>query len=236
MGTGVPPPPPSSSSSSLATETSNSVSTFSTGEFVLPITDTTQLDSISDQQILTPGSKLSMVSKVPLPPQKPSDKLRILHDLKDLYSSKRAIHVSSTNPPSICMFTLHNTICSTSNPSPNSNFNTIGGGGGGSSGSGNSESTLTSTAISRDFDIVAAGFSDSYIKIWNINNNNNNNNNSRDRDIDNENQQNTDSNLDTDNEYQKYKNKKLVAHSGPVYGLDIAHDNSLLVSSSADTT
>ncbi|PWA02074.1 hypothetical protein BB558_001793 [Smittium angustum] len=116
--------------------------------------------------------------------------------------SKRA-RVDPNNLPSVSMFTLHNT-----------------------------DYSMSSTTISDNFELLAAGFSDSYIKIWNI---------KKDpiRRFTNQfNIATIEDDLDLARAKESTNNDffRLVGHSGPVYGMDFSNDNSFLISGSEDKT
>ncbi|KAJ1949032.1 Transcription initiation factor TFIID subunit 5, partial [Linderina pennispora] len=105
--------------------------------------------------------------------------------------------------PSVCMYTLHNT--------------------GG---------TLNCTAVSDDLSLMAAGFSESYIKLWSLAHEPLRRLKSSvyapavtsERD------------LEAAREPTGGESRRLVGHAGAVYGLDISFDNRYMISASEDRT
>ncbi|KAJ2610547.1 Transcription initiation factor TFIID subunit 5 [Coemansia sp. RSA 1804] len=96
----------------------------------------------------------------------------------------------------------------------------------------NTENTLNCVAVSEDLSLLAGGFSESYIKIWSLKH---------------EPLRGFSSNIypgsvnsldDADKLREKTTDdcRKLIGHSGPVFGLDISFDSKYLISASEDKT
>ncbi|KAI9481601.1 MAG: WD40-repeat-containing domain protein [Benjaminiella poitrasii] len=110
-------------------------------------------------------------------------------ELDSLSDLRKRVSMGSAAPPSVCIYTFHNT-----------------------------HNLLNCITISEDATLVAGGFSESYIKIWSLKGEK-----LQDR-----------KEKDADEPGTDYK--KLIGHSGPVYGISFSHDNQYLVSSSEDQT
>lgn len=98
----------------------------------------------------------------------------------------------------------------------------------------NTHGNMTSAAVSKDAGIVATGFGDSVIKLWDVQGDNNSGQPSRW-------QQAQEQYVATDGRVEKYRTKpsvysELVGHSQAITSLDFAPDSSYLMSSSADGT
>ncbi|KXS14902.1 WD40 repeat-like protein [Gonapodya prolifera JEL478] len=91
----------------------------------------------------------------------------------------------------------------------------------------NDHNTITSFRVSDDVRLVAAGTSDSVVRVWNI---------SSDTVSTINNDQDEGSGGDVDEWYDRVDNKKLIGHSGPVYGVAFSPDGKLLLSASEDKT
>lgn len=105
--------------------------------------------------------------------------------------ANKSVHLSPSSLPSICFYTLFHT-----------------------------HRSLNTVDISRDGSMVAGGFADSSVRLWDLKK----------------------SAKDKEKQTQKRKLKEgsdyrcLVGHSGPVFGCSISPDNQFLLSSSEDTT
>ncbi|CEG84233.1 hypothetical protein RMATCC62417_18068 [Rhizopus microsporus] len=77
---------------------------------------------------------------------------------------------------------------------------------------------LNCIAISEDATLIAGGFSESFIKVWSLKGEK-----LRDRN-------------EMDKNLPGTQYKKLVGHSGPIFGLSFSHDNQYLISCSEDKT
>ncbi|KAI9092431.1 WD40-repeat-containing domain protein [Phlyctochytrium arcticum] len=110
--------------------------------------------------------------------------------IKALRESIKRVAVSKTSPPSICCYTFHNTAGS-----------------------------LQTLEITDDVKIVAGGFSNSQIRLWNI------------TDLESKDGSNVQTSPDTPG-----SRDRLIGHSGPVYGLSFSSDQRYLVSCSEDKT
>ncbi|CAG8627994.1 8401_t:CDS:10 [Gigaspora rosea] len=109
----------------------------------------------------------------------------------------------STTLPSVCFYTFHNT-----------------------------HNSLNCISISEDTSLIAGGFSDSYIKLWNLKG-------EKLRgfqDFVNLSEINSASDLESKRENPGTDFKKLLGHSGPIFGLSFSPDNKYLVSCSEDRT
>ncbi|KAK9760044.1 Transcription initiation factor TFIID subunit 5, partial [Basidiobolus ranarum] len=96
----------------------------------------------------------------------------------------------------------------------------------------NTSGSLNCVSMTEDVSLVAGGFSESYIKIWSLKGEKlkgfrSNFNPAHINDV---------SDLNRLKERQGHEYKKLIGHSGPVFGLSFSHDNKYLVSSSEDST
>ncbi|ORY00702.1 WD40 repeat-like protein [Basidiobolus meristosporus CBS 931.73] len=96
----------------------------------------------------------------------------------------------------------------------------------------NTSGSLNCVSMTEDASLVAGGFSESYIKVWSLKGEKlkgfrSNFNPAHINDA---------SDLNRLKERQGHEYKKLIGHSGPVFGLSFSHDNKYLVSSSEDST
>ncbi|PVU85748.1 hypothetical protein BB560_006924 [Smittium megazygosporum] len=135
-------------------------------------------------------------------PVPPAKGYDIARQIEKLKDMSKRIAVDENNLPSICMFTLQNT-----------------------------HETLVSTAISENLEYMACGFSDSYIKIWNL----------KKEPIGKFKSSFSLVAIESEEDLDKFRNKsndysQLIGHYGPVYGLDFSSDSSYLISGSEDNT
>lgn len=124
---------------------------------------------------------------VPLPVMDATDIKRMILDVQD---SRSKIRLDSIQPsaPSVCMYTFHNT-----------------------------NNDMTCLDFNRDSNMVAAGFHDSYVKLWSLDGNPLKSVFKRDRD-------------------NSHTSRKLIGHLGPVYGVSFSPDNKFLISGLEDKT
>lgn len=124
---------------------------------------------------------------LPLPLKDYFDIKRTILEVEDS-RSKIKLGAIQASAPSVCMYTFHNT-----------------------------NNDMTCIEFNEDSNLIAAGFQDSYVKLWSLDGkplksvfkrDRNNNSNSR----------------------------KLIGHSGPVYGVSFSPDNKYLISGSEDKT
>lgn len=124
---------------------------------------------------------------LPLPPKTAIDLKRETEYVRESRDKIRLDSLQAT-PPSVCIYTFHNT-----------------------------NNDLTTLEFNDDSTMVAGGFQDSYIKLWSIDG----------------------SPLKSvvKNDKHSHENtRKLIGHSGPVYGLSFSPDNRYLLSCSEDKT
>lgn len=121
----------------------------------------------------------------PLPQYKAADVEREILKVQEA-RSRISLGPTQTSRPSICMYTFHNT-----------------------------HDGMNNLEFSEDSTMVAAGFEDSFVKIWSLKG------------------EKIKSALKDD---EPSTSKRLVGHSGPVYGLSFSPDNRYLLSSSEDKT
>ncbi|KAJ1964707.1 Transcription initiation factor TFIID subunit 5 [Dipsacomyces acuminosporus] len=96
----------------------------------------------------------------------------------------------------------------------------------------NTSSALNCTAISEDLSLLAGGFSESYIKIWSLKH-------QPLREFKSDfypGSVNSESDLSSIREESAHDHRKLIGHSGPVFGLDFSFDSKYLISCSEDKT
>lgn len=147
-------------------------------------------------------------SALPLPRYKTADIQAEIQAIKD---SRNRIALGNTQSalPSVCMYTFHNT-----------------------------HDDMNNLAFSNDSTLVAAGFSDSFIKLWSLQG-------KRLRSVLRDDDQNTDFSTSSlngggygthDTTDTSVLARRLVGHAGPVYGLSFSPDNRYLLSSSEDKT
>lgn len=139
------------------------------------------------QEMNKPDDDSPARENLPLPMKDATDIKRLILSVED---SRNKIKLGSlqSSAPSVCMYTFHNT---------NNEMNTIN--------------------FNSDSNLVAAGFQDSYIKVWSLDGKPLKSVFKRDP-----------NNLEN--------TRKLIGHSGPVYGLSFSPDNKYLLSSSEDKT
>lgn len=93
----------------------------------------------------------------------------------------------------------------------------------------NTNNDLTSLSFHPDSTMIAGGFQDSFIKLWSIDG-------SPLRSVLKNDPYNLDIDNDSNNGVPSNTSRKLIGHSGPVYGLSFSPDGHYLLSSSADST
>ncbi|KAJ3127152.1 Transcription initiation factor TFIID subunit 5 [Nowakowskiella sp. JEL0407] len=113
---------------------------------------------------------------VPLPPRKLHEAQQELYILKEA-RNKVVLSGGGNIAPSVCCYTFHN-----------------------------GYDSVNCIAMSKDFSMMCAGFSDSYLRIWNMHDEND------------------------------LGNRRYVGHSGPVYGASFSKDGKYLISCSEDKT
>ena len=124
---------------------------------------------------------------LPLPLKDYSDIKRTILEVEDS-RSKIKLGAIQASAPSVCMYTFHNT-----------------------------NNDMTCIEFNEDSNMVAAGFQDSYVKLWSLDGKPLKSVFKRDRN-------------NTSN------SRKLIGHSGPVYGVSFSPDNKYLISGSEDKT
>ncbi|EDO16888.1 hypothetical protein Kpol_1024p42 [Vanderwaltozyma polyspora DSM 70294] len=148
-----------------------------------------------------------LVDSLPLPPK---NALNLKLEIQKVKETRECVDLSNLRSelPSVCMYTFHNT---------------------------NRE--MLSLDFSDDCRLAAAGFQDSYIKIWSLDGSSldtltstNNTHFTKKNTADN--------NLHSKKKHQEHvnTNTKLVGHSGAVYSTSFSPDNKLLISGSEDKT
>lgn len=149
--------------------------------------NTTTVSHSHPGQILDPMSISPTKDSLPLPPKTALD-LKI--ETQKVHEYRNAIRLDclQTSAPSVCMYTFHNT-----------------------------NRDMTCLEFSDDCRLAAAGFQDSYIKLWSLDGSPL------------ENKLSTKSNL-------KQNMMTLIGHSGPVYSVSFSPDNRYLLSASEDKT
>ncbi|KAI9269889.1 WD40-repeat-containing domain protein [Sporodiniella umbellata] len=110
-------------------------------------------------------------------------------ELESLHELRRLVSLGSVAPPSVCLYTFHHT-----------------------------QDQINCFSISEDANLIAGGFSESFIKIWNLKG------------------EKLQSQKDKEKGSSGTEYKKLIGHSGPIYGLSFSHDNKYLISCSEDKT
>ena len=164
--------------------------------------DQAVMNEFKKWQATDPDSPDPMVS-VPVPPKRLID---IESEIKTLKQLSERVALGPSSLPSICAYTFHNTrdgyvfllllIFFYS---------------------------LNSLDISEDGSLVAGGFSDSYLKIWNL---------AADSFIP---QKNTMNDMKVDKSFSE-ASVRLIGHSGPVYASSFSPDNRFMISCSEDKT
>ncbi|KAG4304664.1 hypothetical protein PORY_002057 [Pneumocystis oryctolagi] len=130
-------------------------------------------------------------NSIPLPTFKAVDVEKEIEVIKDL--RKRLVLGPQASLPSVCMYTFHNTHDSVS---------------------------LNCADISENASLIACGFSESYIRVWNTTTNKAITTNSNDSVL---------------VLYQsKSHSRRFIGHSGPVYGVTLSSDNRFILSCSED--
>lgn len=126
---------------------------------------------------------------LPLPSKSYFDLKREIQIVQDSRSTlKLSFDKNQFSPPSICMYTFHNSL-----------------------------DEITCLEFNENNNIVAAGFEDSYIKLWSIDGN-------------------PLKSVNKSDSANKLNTRKLVGHSGTVYNLCFSPDNRYLISCSEDGT
>lgn len=139
------------------------------------------------QEMTEPEDDSPLRESLPLPLKDSSDIKRMILSVEDSRSKIKLGSVQAS-APSVCMYTFHNT---------------------------NNE--MTCIDFNEDSNMIAAGFQDSYIKLWSIDGKPLKSIFKRDP----QNLENT---------------RKLIGHSGPIYGVSFSPDNKFLLSASEDKT
>lgn len=136
---------------------------------------------------------------LPLPKHKTSDIMAEVQAVKDSVHKISIGATIQTALPSVCMYTFHNT-----------------------------HDDMNNLTFSNDSTLVAAGFQDSFIKIWSLKG-------KRLQSVLKDDEQNYfPNNIDASD--TSVLSRRLVGHAGPVYGLSFSPDNRYLLSSSEDKT
>lgn len=139
------------------------------------------------QEITAPEDDSPARETLPLPLKDQSDIKRQILAVEDS-RSKIKLGAIQASAPSVCMYTFHNT-----------------------------NNDMTCLNFNDDSNLMAAGFQDSFIKLWSLDGKPLKSVFKRDK----SNTENT---------------RKLVGHSGPVYGVSFSPDNKYLISGSEDKT
>ena len=139
------------------------------------------------QEMTNPDDDSPAREGLPLPLKDYSDIKRMILSVED---SRNMIKLGSiqASAPSVCMYTFHNT-----------------------------NNDMTCIDFNDDSNMVAAGFQDSYIKLWSLDG----------KPLKSIFKRDTKNNDNT---------RKLIGHSGPVYGVSFSPDNKFLLSASEDKT
>lgn len=148
-------------------------------------------------------------SALPLPHYKEADIQTEIQAVKD---SRHRIRIGTTQSalPSVCMYTFHNT-----------------------------HDDMNNLVFSNDSKLVAAGFSDSFIKLWSLEGKRlksvlkNDTENSKEYDSDGYFGSNQTQHVQETTDTSMLA-RRLIGHAGPVYGLSFSPDNRYLLSSSED--
>ncbi|KAJ1679634.1 Transcription initiation factor TFIID subunit 5, partial [Spiromyces aspiralis] len=96
----------------------------------------------------------------------------------------------------------------------------------------NTSDSLNCTTVSDDLSIMAGGFSESYVKLWSL----------KHKPLEGQSdfawslQPDKDGDTERPRNHSNDYNRRLIGHSGPVFGLDISFDNKYLISCSEDKT
>lgn len=130
-----------------------------------------------------------MKENLPLPPKTIFDLKKEIQLVQDSRSRlKLSFDKNQFSPPSICMYTFHNTL-----------------------------NEITCLEFNENSNLVAAGFEDSYIKLWSIDGN-------------------PLKSIVKSDPQNKQNTRRLIGHSGTVYALSFSPDNNYLLSASEDGT
>ncbi|CEP13051.1 hypothetical protein [Parasitella parasitica] len=127
----------------------------------------------------------------------------ITAEIDSLKNLNHRIPLNESSLPSICCYTFHNT-----------------------------HDSLNCVSTTRDATLIAAGFSESFIKIWSLKGEKLKSL----RNTINPAHVNDYNDLNRQKERHGSEYKKLIGHSGPIYGLSFSRDNKYLVSCSGDKT
>ncbi|RLV95544.1 Transcription initiation factor TFIID subunit 5 [Spathaspora sp. JA1] len=139
------------------------------------------------QEMTKPESDSPTRESLPLPLKDYGDIRRMILQVEDS-RSKISLGAIQASAPSVCMYTFHNT-----------------------------NNDMTCIDFNDDSNMVAAGFHDSYIKLWSLDGKPLKSVFKKDR--------------------HRHENvRKLIGHSGPVYGVSFSPDNKFLLSCSEDKT
>ncbi|KAJ1648991.1 Transcription initiation factor TFIID subunit 5 [Dispira simplex] len=136
-------------------------------------------------------------------PYPPIRGIDIKTQLQELADSRKRVALGRESLPSVCCFTFHNTY-----------------------------DGLNCTDISDNLELMAGGFSESYIKVWSLTGEplrglRSNFNPAHVSDM---------NDLNRFRERTDHTYKKLIGHAGPVFGVSMSHDSRYLVSCSEDKT
>jgi len=151
-------------------------------------------DLVNDKSLVEEFQEIASVDddspareSLPLPLKDASDIKRQILAVEDS-RSKIKLGAIQASAPSVCMYTFHNT-----------------------------NNDMTCLDFNDDSNLMAAGFQDSFIKLWSLDG----------------------KPLKSVFKKDKYNNdnsRKLIGHSGPVYGVSFSPDNRYLISGSEDKT
>lgn len=139
------------------------------------------------QEMTKPELDSPARESLPLPVKDYSDIKRMILEVEDS-RSKIKLGAIQASVPSVCMYTFHNT-----------------------------NNDMTCIDFNEDSNMVAAGFQDSYIKLWSLDGKPLKSVLKRDR-------------------HRNENTRKLIGHSGPVYSVSFSPDNKFLLSASEDKT
>ncbi|EGW34225.1 uncharacterized protein SPAPADRAFT_134515 [Spathaspora passalidarum NRRL Y-27907] len=139
------------------------------------------------QEMTKPDQDSPARESLPLPLKDHGDIRRMILEVEDS-RSKIKLGSIQASAPSVCMYTFHNT-----------------------------NNDMTCIDFNDDSNMVAAGFHDSYIKLWSLDGKPLKSVFKKDR-------------------HRHENTRKLIGHSGPVYGVSFSPDNKFLLSASEDKT
>ncbi|MCP8719800.1 MAG: hypothetical protein M5F18_10995 [Asgard group archaeon] len=140
------------------------------------------------QEMIKPELDLPARESLPLPLKDANDIKKMILQVEDS-RSKIKLGAIQASSPSVCMYTFHNT-----------------------------NNDMTCIEFNDDSTMAAAGFQDSYIKLWSLDG------------------KPLKSVLKRDRHKPQDNTRKLIGHSGPVYGVSFSPDNKYLLSCSEDKT